>query len=89
MAKAKRLWDLYRFPGFYPEHTVTGIFGDPGARVIKLVRRGKKQPAESVGLSNALSTIANPAESGICPVATCGSTWIWKSAGFSAAGVGK
>lgn len=89
MAKHKRLWDLYRFPGFYPEHTVAGIFGDPGARVIKLVRRGKKQFAEPVDRSNTPSTIGNPAESGICPVATCGFTWIWKSAGYSAAGVGK
>jgi hypothetical protein len=43
MRKHKRLWDLYRFPGFSPEHTLSGIFGDPRARVIALKRRGKKR----------------------------------------------
>jgi transposase len=30
------------FPGFRPEQTVRGIFGDPKARVITLKRRSKK-----------------------------------------------
>ncbi len=86
MAKHKRLWDLYHFLGFYPEHTVTGIFGDPGVRVIRLVRRGKKQPVESVGRFNAPSMIGRPEGFEICPVATSGFTWMWKSAGYSVAG---
>ena len=40
--KFKHLIDTYRFPGFKPLATVRGIFGDPKARVIRLVRRGKK-----------------------------------------------
>lgn len=34
---------MYRFPGCKPKQIVHGIFGDPYARVIKLVRREKKQ----------------------------------------------
>src|SRR4029453_9822398 len=38
----RRLWDAYRFPGFRPGPTVTGIFGEPHARIITLTRRSKK-----------------------------------------------
>lgn len=37
--KRKRLLDAYRFAGFRPLEQVPGIFGDPKARVITLVRR--------------------------------------------------
>src|SRR6266571_5583410 len=40
--RSRRLWDTYSFPGFRPEPTVRGIFGDPKARVITLKRRSKK-----------------------------------------------
>jgi hypothetical protein len=39
--RRRRLWDAYCFPGFQPEPTVRGIFGDPKARVIRLNRRSK------------------------------------------------
>jgi hypothetical protein len=42
MRKRRSLSDLYQFPGCKPKRTVHGVFGDPHARVIKLVRRGKK-----------------------------------------------
>ena len=45
-APLKHLTDGYRFHGFTPKHAVTGIFGDPKARVITLVRRTKKASAE-------------------------------------------
>ena len=48
MRKKRRLWDEYRFPGFYPKEEVQGIFGDHKARVIPLQRRQKKQ---SVGVA--------------------------------------
>jgi hypothetical protein len=41
--RSRRLWDTYVFPGFRPEQTVRGIFGDPEARVITLKRRSKKR----------------------------------------------
>ena len=43
--RRRRLWDAYCFPGFWPEPTVRGIFGDPKARVISLKRRSKKRRA--------------------------------------------
>ena len=33
MGKKRRLEDQYRFPGFRPDPTVRGIFGDPKARI--------------------------------------------------------
>lgn len=39
--RRRRLLDAYRFPGFRPQATVQGMFGDPEARVVTLVRRGK------------------------------------------------
>ena len=43
--RKRRLWDAYAFPGFRPEATVRGIFGDPKARIIRLRRRSKKRDA--------------------------------------------
>ena len=40
--RQRRLRDAYAFPGFRPQPTVRGVFGDPKARVITLVRRSKK-----------------------------------------------
>ena len=73
--RKRRLWDLYRFPGFQPSSTVTGIFGDPGARVIALTRRSKKHAAERVGYRTARGTIARRAAFAICRVAIAGFTW--------------
>lgn len=42
MRERRVLSDLYQFPGCKPKRTVHGVFGDPHARVIKLVRQGKK-----------------------------------------------
>src|ERR1700746_659778 len=47
--RRRRLWDAYCFPGFRPERTVRGIFGDPKARVITLKRRSKKRLAAGAG----------------------------------------
>jgi len=49
MHKHKRLRDRYRFKGYEPSENLTGIFGDPKARVIHFKRREK----------NNLSTIWN------------------------------
>src|SRR6516225_10166895 len=34
--RRRRLWDAYCFPGFRPQPTVHGVFGDPKARVAAL-----------------------------------------------------
>ena len=38
----RRLLDAYRFRGFRPLATVKGVFGDPKARVVTLVRQKRK-----------------------------------------------
>ena len=43
--KQRRLLDAYRFPGFRPMDEVRGVFGDPNARIITLVRRSRNRPA--------------------------------------------
>ena len=40
--RTRRLLDAYRFPGFRPLPAVAGVFGEPGVRVVTLVRRSKK-----------------------------------------------
>lgn len=50
MRKRRTLSDLYYFPGCKPKSIVHGVFGDSHARVIKLVRRGKKLFAGYVAL---------------------------------------
>lgn len=54
--RPRRLLDTYRFPGFRPQATVKGVFGDPKARVVTLVRRGKKQSAGAVAARSRAGT---------------------------------
>lgn len=89
MGRYRRLWDTYRFAGFTPQRTVFGIFGDPKARVIRLVRRGKKPLAEPVALFIIRSTTGRCEGYGICRAAIYGSTWMWKCAGYPAEGARK
>jgi len=86
MAKHKQLRDMYRFPGFYPQQKTSGVFGDSRAILIRLKRRGKKQPVVPVGLSIGPSTTERLAESGICPAGICGFTWRWRFAASFAEG---
>jgi len=67
--------DLYRFPGFSPEHTVAGLFGDPRARVIGLIRGGKKRFVVPVAASIIPPTTGKSAGFEICPAGICGFTW--------------
>lgn len=57
MTKSKHLRDVYRFTNFVPESSVTGIFGDPMALVIRLRRRQKKHFAGSAGEAGQRHTI--------------------------------
>lgn len=57
MAIFARLHDLYSFPGFVPAATVRGLFGDPYAVVLSLLRHRKKHPAVYAGYRIAPSTI--------------------------------
>lgn len=89
MQKNKQLWDLYRFPGFVPEHTMSGIFGDARARVIGLIRRGKKQFVVPVGVSIIPSTTGKSGGFATCPVGRCGFIWTWRFAEWFVEGAGK
>ena len=58
MAKVRRqLRDAYRFPGFVPLAEVQGTFRFPKARLVRVRRRRKEQPAGSVERCRAASTI--------------------------------
>src|SRR3954468_18259464 len=63
--RSRRLWDTYSFPGFRPEPTVRGIFGDSKARVITLNRRSKKR---LVAVSVASRWAGTIARSGACVI---------------------
>jgi hypothetical protein len=84
LRKHKLLLDAYRFAGFRPQEEVRGIFGDPMARVIILVRRSKKQSAKNAVERTRVGTTARGGECAICPAATRGSISISRFGGFSA-----
>jgi hypothetical protein len=84
MPKYRRLWDAYRFPGFLPQHTVSGVFGDPKSRVIQLKRRGKKPYAKSVARPTKPFTTAKWVGFEIFLAGTCAFTWMWKFGGYFA-----
>lgn len=86
MVRYRRLWDTYRFPGFRPQHTVKGIFGDPKARVVRLVRRGKKRLVGFAVLFIPRFTTARPGRFGTSPAGMRAFTWKWRSDGWIAEG---
>lgn len=45
-----RLSDGYSFPGFEAQAAIRGVFGDPGVRIVTLVRRSKKTACGDCGL---------------------------------------
>ena len=89
MRKTKRLWDAYRFPGFTPEHGVSGIFGDPKALVIKLRRRGKKPFAGLADGYTGRFTTARFVECGIFPAEIDVFGWMWRFDAFFAGVAGR
>jgi hypothetical protein len=75
MATVKRLRDLYRFPGFVPRLGVHGVFGDPHAVVIALVRRRKKRSAAPADKRAQRATTSAPVRPATSPAATSASIW--------------
>ena len=74
----------FGFPASVRSATVRGIFGDPKARILRLLRRGKKRPAEHVGGDSEPSTTARPVEYATSLVATPGCTWRSRSGACTA-----
>ena len=87
--KPRHLVDAYTFPGFRPRATVQGLFGDPHARLVTLVRRGKKQSAAHVARFTEAGTTARGDGFGICPAVRTGFTWTWKCGGSTVVGAGR
>ena len=83
--KPRRLADTYTFPGFQPLAYVQGIFGDPQARLVTLVRRTKKRSAARVPRRIGLGTTAENVMCGIFPAEIIGSISSWRCGEFSAA----
>jgi hypothetical protein len=83
--KKKRLHDAYRFPGFRPLEEVKGVFGDPFARVVTLVRRSKKHAAVCVAASIRVGMTGVSVVFAICHAGHCGCIW---SSRFDAYAVG-
>jgi hypothetical protein len=71
----RRLLDAYRFHGFRPVDDLRGVFGDPHARVVTLVRRSKKRSAGRADDSIPAGTIARFGALAIWQPAICGSSW--------------
>ena len=89
MHKHKRLIDGYRFKGYKPSETLTGIFGDPKALVIHLKRQEKKQSAHCAEPRTKVITTERCAACATFPVETCASTSTWRYAAWSAGGARK
>jgi hypothetical protein len=80
MAKRRRLQDEYRFAGARPLATVRGVFGDPMARIVTLVRRRKKRHVASAGGGTAVCTTGDAGWCETCRVPIVAFSWTWKSA---------
>ena len=89
LQRKRRLWDAYRFAGFRPEATVRGIFGDPKARVITLVRRAKKHTAVPAGLHNRAGTTGDGGGFAISRAPIRVSIWTSRYAGSTAETAGR
>jgi hypothetical protein len=87
MAKFKKLYDLYRFPGFVPHPRIRGVFGDPLAVIITLQRRRKKRFVASVDKSIGATTTSGPDVSATSLVVTSASISSTPCAGSSVRGV--
>jgi hypothetical protein len=87
--KRRRLADAYTFPGFRPLPRVQGLFGEPGARLVTLVRREKKRSAVPVARRIAAGTTAGDGGYGICPARITAFTSTWRCVGSTAGGVAR
>ena len=74
-SRKRRLRDAYRFPGFRPVDDLRGVFGDPYARVVMLVRRSKKRRAGRADGSNPAGTIEGSGAFEILEPAICVYSW--------------
>lgn len=76
MKRVQTLSALFSVPGFRARSRLQGIFGDPRARLVTLVRRKKPRCAPAVERGTGPSTTARCAECGI-PMRRAGVS-IWR-----------
>ena len=81
MQHTKTLSAVFSFPGFRARSQLQGIFGDPPARLVVLVRRKKLPCAPAVGRGTVPSTTARHAGCGIRMPRGGASTWHLSSGG--------
>lgn len=79
---------LFSFPGFRARSRLQGVFGDPHARLLVLVRRKKLPCARAGERGTALSTTARHAGCAIRMPPAGGSTWRLSSRGWPARAAG-
>ena len=89
MHKHKRLMDSYRFKGYEPSENLTGIFGDPQARIIHLNRHEKKQYVRCATHRTQAITTKGHALCAIFLVEAHVSISNWRYAAWSAGGARK
>ena len=82
MRKRRVLSDLYQFPGCNPKRIIRGVFGDPHARVLKLVRQGKKLLVGYVARFIEPIVLAKSGWSAISPAVAPEFTSSWKFGAF-------
>lgn len=78
MKTGHTLLELYRFVGFRPLGRLKGVWGDPHARVITLVRREKKRFVEVATRVGGISTTLELDKFEIWIAGTNVFTWKWK-----------
>jgi hypothetical protein len=86
MKTKKTLAACYSFPGFRAGSRLTGVLGDPVARVITLVRRQKKSFVGCAARTIVDFMTGDAIGFGIWMPAGCGSTWILSTAGSGVVG---
>ncbi|BBO19166.1 conserved hypothetical protein [Candidatus Brocadia pituitae] len=84
MKTCKTLAELYSHYGFRARSKLTGVYGDPYARVIKLERRQKKQFAQVVIQHQEHTTIVKINKHEIFPAVHIEYTLSLNTAGYSA-----
>jgi hypothetical protein len=82
--RIRRLLDAYRFPGFRPRPAVVGVMGEPGVRVVTLVRRSKKRRAGRAAGRAWVGTTGRSDRSATSRAATCACTSTSRSGGSTA-----
>ena len=87
MKRIQTLSALFSFPGFRAHSRLQGLFGDPHARLVTLVRRKKRPCVRAVAPATGPFTTARRAGCGIPTPRAGASTWCLSNGGWPARAV--